>query len=334
MAAFVVSSAKPIQFQADVTALNQSNLSLSAITAAAKSGTLVQQLYDTLEPKPTGITSYGQLAKVLSVETPRVRSTKTVPVITLTAKASTGAEAARIVNTWAKLLAERVETLELSKEKQDLTAVQKQYDMAQQKLTKAEKAFAAFQGKNMVTVLTSRLNSLQQLQSSYLAQQRRITLLIKDTAFLQQQLSHQQGEQASAGNDLAVLALLLRSVNGSSASQIQVSDKTTLFSGDSIDTRVRFLANMQKDLQSQLQELDGNVSALNSKILSLQQEQQEAQDLQDQLDRSRKLALANYNSIAAQREKLESETLLHADYIQITGKAAPPRCSPKQTQID
>jgi len=338
--AFTVGSMKPIQYEAKVIVLNHSSLSSSSISSMATSNALVQQLFDTLDPKPQGVNSYEALSKLLAVKLPRATSAKAMPPLTLTARASTGAEAAHIVNVWAQLLANAAKDLELSTKKEDLTVVQKQYDQAQISLTKAKDALVTFQGKNRVALLSNKLNSLKSLQTSYLAQQRRLTLLAQDTAFLQKQFSYRQGGKATIGDDLAVLALLLKSVDSQSVFQVQasdtssafsgnnldlqISDKSSLFPGDNLDGRIRFLENMRKDLQSRLNELNSNVTSLDAQILSLQKELQAAQDLQDQLLRSKQIALANYDSFVSQREKLAREVQSPTGHVIVAGQAVPP----------
>ena len=316
--AFVLSARIPVQYEASSILIDYSDLSVSVITPLAKSSPVMQAVFSALDPKPVGIDSYDTFLKKKLVSTHTASRN-----ITLTARGYTANDAARIVNTWASVLAKTVGEKDHAEKERKITALQAQITKANAALTKTEADLDAYQGKNQIASLTNKLNSVKRTQADYLAQQRSLKLILKDTDLLNKQLSRRRMGNASTSDDLAVLSLFIRAMKGNSAYQAQVANKTPLFSGDSMEERIKFLEHMHQDIQDSLKALDDDIAALSTQILSLQKEIQVEQNTQEKLTQAKKLAFTNHNNMVAEENKLEN-AMKTTGHVVIVGQTEPP----------
>ena len=316
---------RPVQYKASAIVTGTSTKSIQIASSVATSDVVLKKLYNSLSDIQEEIKSYEDLSRYLSVTAIKPRSAKSGVALEFRAKALAPDIAARLDNEWVGLVAETTnETLRKDKE-ENLKEIEALFNRAREDLTAAEKNLAEVEKEDEVAIINNRLSSLKTLQSQYLAKKRNIKLLLQDVILLRSRLEHKGEEKPSLTDDLAILSLSLRSVGGSGSVQLQVSDASRLFSGDSMSERIDFLRNMQKGLEERLADLDVKSKSLDVQILGAQYELQVAQNRLDEATRKRSTAIENYKELSKKLEEAKVAVSVPQDKVEIFSKAVTPK---------
>ena len=233
--------------------------------------------------------------------------------------------AARIVNTWADVFVEGVNTL-YGKTAQDAAFFEKQLIDADKALMRAEEALIEFQSRNQSSVLNAQSSAYRQQLSNHLASQNTIDLIVQDAGDLRDRLRLREGKaSASLVDDLAALYLEIDALSSKGAIplQLQVTSATSL-SNRTTEEQIAFLDNLVASLQEKRLTLDSEIAKLEPEILRLQGEIQTLNTESDRLTRARNVARDTYTTLARKVDEAHIAAQDESGEVQLASSAAVP----------
>jgi len=280
--------------------VNDIQLAYKAYPTLATGDELLQQLLEELDPPlPPEKASLRKLRGMLSAS-----SGDDPSLVILTARSDDPEEAARLVNTWAKIFVRRANEV-YGESGEQLAFFESQLAQADADLKAAEEALIAFQARNEAAIIQAQLNSKKQAQTDYLSAQRAIVRIIQDAQSLREQLSDRPaGERISLGDDLTTLFLEIQAFNTRTTTpiQLQVAGSESL-SGKTVGEIRAFLDDLVSTLENKSAELQKELDALKPEILNLQRSLQEINTEGARLSRNKEIAQETYMALARKVEE-------------------------------
>ncbi len=238
--------------------------------------------------------------------------------------------ASAIVNTWAIMLVPWVNNKFDSQGMQSMAFFEEQLVNANDALNAAEANLIEFQSVNRASIISNELAFYNQTQVDYLNYKQSLFLLKEDAENLLSQLMRQTGSgPGNFAEQLTALNLQLSVYNA------QVSDLTQLeinaaeqFVGATRQEYIDFLNSLISIIEVKQFAIDASLDELDPKILSYQQQLEEALSESRRLYRNRDAAEEAYIAIV---RKVEEERISVAqqqyDGLMLVSKSTPPQKS-------
>lgn len=288
----------------------------------AVSDSLLEDLLTSLNPPPDEIETAQDLREILEASSGADPS-----LIRLTVRHRDPEEAARIVNTWADLFVERANELYGGYSEAQLQFFEEQLKRAEAELKAAEEALISFQAQNRAAILQNQLDSYQQAQADYLADQRAIAYITQDIKGLKEQLTGEPIDQPmSLADQLTSLFLQIKAFNAQTATPIQLQvDSAAALSEKSLSEQIAFLDDLVNTLEEKSAEIDERLAELEPQILTLQEQLEEARAEEDRLVRARDVAKETYMALARKVEEARIAAEDNTGGVQLASRAAVPQ---------
>lgn len=266
----------------------------------ASSDEILQEVLVRLNPRPEKLETLRDIRGIVKAESGTDPS-----VVHLTVRYRDPKVAAYIANLWAEIFVRRANEIYGTEARSQLQFFQQQLERARAELTAAEEALVEFQARNRESVLQNQLNSYQQMQADYLANQRQITYIIQDIQGLREQLSRQPTDRpATLADQLTALFLQIKAFNAQASAPIQLQvDSAATLSERSPREQIAFLNDLVRVLEAKSAEIEKRLAELEPQILALRQELQEIRNEEDRLIRARDVARETYMTLARKVEE-------------------------------
>ena len=278
---------------------------LRAYPELANSDEVMQNLFDKLDPRPTGIENVAQLRMALQAE-----AGNDLRVVRLKASRTNPQEASQLANAWAEQFVTWANQVYIEGGTDQLPLFEAQLAEAEIDLVTAEQALIEFQAQNQTTIVSNTLHAYAQTHAVYLKEQREIDLLLLDVTTLRDQLSQQSGNGNVTGNQLAALLLQLRAFNaeGPGGLQLQLDNLDT----NGLETRqeqIDFLSGVVDSLNARQAALEERQKVIEPQILALQEEKQNIEVAYGRLQRNHRVAQQTYTTLEFRvaEERIESQ---------------------------
>lgn len=245
----------------------------------------------------------------------------------LSAKSQDAEKAAYIANVWADNFVEWTDEIYGNQDEKQMQFFEAQLQEAQISLNIAEERLVDFQSINRNRVISDTLSAHYLTQEGYLTQQRQTIFLIQDVRSFQEQLYEQASRSTMDVIDqMIALDLQMRAINVErSGGVIFQLDGQEPLTERSIGEQIVFLENLERRLETRLEQIEMNLTELEPEILTLQQQKQETEVEYARLIRYRDVAAETYTSLA---RKVDEERITSDDVsggIRVASKAAIPQ---------
>jgi uncharacterized protein involved in exopolysaccharide biosynthesis len=226
-----------------------------------------------------------------------------------------------------------------------LAVYEQQLGEARTELDRAEAELAAFQTSNQVNILTAQLDSQQASLTDYLNRQNQVALMQQDIDDLRVRLERLSGEApAGLAEDLALLSLANRLYGGQMVSfeadqsrsgvplQVQVSPDRPL-AGLTVADQLALADDLIETLATRREQIDGQITALEPRIMALQGQVAAAQVQEQELTRAQDLASSQYLSLASRIQEAQIAVQAWASTVQVASRAQVPteKAGPRRT---
>lgn len=261
----------------------------------ATSDELLQLVLDELDLPSDEVETVQQFRDLLTAEGGDDPS-----LIRLTVNYSEADVAAQIANVWAAMFVNWANDIYRDENEETLAFFEMQLADAAMDVAAADETLVAFQANNRISIIDNRLSALNQVQSTYLEDRRRITFLLQDITGLRTQLAAQRDSAPiSLADQLAALNLQLEAFDAQSSGnlQLQIDSETPLTSSDR-DAQMTYLEELVGMLEARLAEIEDKLTELEPEILVLQGEKQALQAEWNQLQRNVNIADETYTALA------------------------------------
>jgi uncharacterized protein involved in exopolysaccharide biosynthesis len=159
---------------------------LEAYPELAASDELLQNVLAEMDPPLDNVTDLRQFRRMVEA-----RSGSDPSLVRLSVQYGDRDEAARIVNTWARLFVAWANEIYGDQNGEQVHFFERQLEQTEAELETAEQALIDFQARNRVDIISNQLNSLSELQAQYLRDQNAALFLIQDLQGLRDQLATQ-----------------------------------------------------------------------------------------------------------------------------------------------
>lgn len=247
-------------------------------------------------------------------------------LLRLVISADSSHTAAELANAWANEFIKAVDAIYGNGDEQAVF-YEEQLSKNLAELESVEQALVDFQAQNRQAIVDNELLSLTDLQATYLADERKLAVLLGDIDSLRQQLES-GGDDLSTSDQLAAMTLQLRSLSPITPTvsipiQFQL-DPTTSLTTTERDEQIMRLAALQQAAENSLTSTAEKRLALQPDILALQRERQELIRAFNDLERRRLIAEETNATLArkAAEERIRSEDTV--DQVRLASLASPP----------
>lgn len=261
----------------------------------ATSDEIMQQLLNNLDLPASEIEGVDELRRILQAEAGDDPS-----LLRLTAQYDDAQTAADIANTWAALFVPWVNNTYGVINDQRLRFFEMQLSNVTNDVEQAELELITFQATNRAVLLQNSLNSHTDTLADLLDEQQVLILLLRDTEQLKTQLtSFGENDEVNLAYQLTALNLQLRTFNAEipTGVQLQLEPEATL-TGNNRQEQLNFLNTLQNSLIERQTQIEGELTTLEPKILTLQQELQTAVTEEQRLQRSLTKVQETYTALA------------------------------------
>lgn len=261
----------------------------------ATSDEIMQQLLNHLDLPISEIEGVDELRRILQAEAGDDPS-----LLRLTAQYDDAQTAADIANTWAALFVPWVNNTYGVINDQRLRFFEMQLSNVTNDVEQAELELITFQATNRAVLLQNSLNSHTDTLANLLDEQQILILLLRDTEQLKMQLtSFGENDEVNLAYQLTALNLQLRTFNAEipTGVQLQLEPEATL-TGNNREEQLNFLNTLQNSLIERQTQIEGELTTLEPKILTLQQELQTAVTEEQRLQRSLTKVQETYTALA------------------------------------
>lgn len=235
-------------------------------------------------------------------------------------------QAAAIANAWADAVVARGREV-YGLTDQDLQYLNSRQLAAKQDLAKADAALADFQAHSQLSSLNAQVKALGDQQETYLADRDEVLQLRTAVRGLRSRLeSYPSDAKVAPGDDLTALLLEAKAYNANSEVPIQFQVGGAIGNGsvDASDLRAA-LDGLDSQLASRSDFDDARLKEIQSQILLLQGQIQQAQNEADRLTLQRDIAKENYQALTRQVEGLRSAAETVNAGIRVASRAVSPR---------
>lgn len=245
--------------------------------------------------------------------------------------------AAELANLWATTFVKTVDEINLGRSGQVEFYENLRADTIAE-LQGIEQALVDFQSGNRTVIVENQLFSLGQQQATYLADQRRLRLLLEDIEALSAQIEAGSGDTITFADQLTALTLQQNAyihetpiisptvgiAQSSSASvQLQANPEFNLTAGTRSEQLV-LLGALAQSVEARLATIDVKLLELESSFFSLQREQQSIANRYDELIRQRDVAAETAVILARRIDEVRVQSQDTGNSLRIASLAVPP----------
>lgn len=245
--------------------------------------------------------------------------------------------AAELANVWANTFVKTVDEINLGRSGQVEFYENLRAD-TNAELQGIEQALVDFQSGNRMGIVENQLFSLGQQQATYLADQRRLSLLLEDIEALSAQIEAGSSDTITFADQLTALTLQQNAyihetpvisptvgiAQSSSASvQLQANPEFDLTTGARSE-QLALLSALAQTVEARLATIDVKLLELESHFFSLQREQQSAANRYDELIRQRDVAAETAVTLARRIDEVRIQSQDTGNSLRIASLAVPP----------
>lgn len=291
---------------------------------AASDSVFMDMLDEVSELSSQNITTLPQLRERLSVETGGDSR-----VIRLIARYEDPEVAADLANLWARTFVSRVDEVYFGQSGQ-IEFYEDLKSRTSNTLQEIEQELVNFQSGSRMAIVDNTLLSMNELQASYLADQRRLSLLLDDVQTLSNQVEAGTGDTVTWADQLTALMLQIRVYEDPSTAsaasapiQLQVDPQSDLLAGDR-EELLSLLSDLAQSAESSLAELDVKLLGLEPRIFELQREKESLSQQYDELTRDREVTRETYLTLARKVDEVRVQTEDTGNSLRVASLAATP----------
>jgi capsular polysaccharide biosynthesis protein len=222
----------------------------------------------------------------------------------LTARNADPEVASGIVNAWAELFVSWANDTYGDSTEEQLLFFEQRLEDAAVELKASQEALVEYQAQNRSAILNNEIFELQQTHADLLAKDGEIEILLRDiVSLLAASSSDWTTGNLAAGDQLTALILKLRAFGGPESDgsvntlwQLQVnSDRLAAEDGNDLGKQI---LNLRAALEIQAAQTKAAISEIEPRILSVQEERQEADVTESQMLRNVELAKDTHTALA------------------------------------
>jgi len=245
--------------------------------------------------------------------------------------------AAELANVWAGSLVKTVDEINLGRSGQVEFYENLQSD-THAEMQGIEQALVDFQSNNRLGIIENQLFSLGQQQATYLADQRRLSLLLEDAEALSAQIEAGHGDTITFADQLTALTLQQQAyihetpvisptvgITQSSYGSIQLQVGPQFDLTTSVRTRqLSLLDDLAQTTEARLDTIDVKLLELESRFFDLQREKQTLTNQYDELTRRRDVAAETSVTLARKIDEVRIQSQDSGSSLRIASLAVPP----------
>lgn len=205
-------------------------------------------------------------------------------------------------------------------------------------LKEAEQALVDFQSGSRIGIVDNELASLNEQQLTYLADQRRLNLLLDDIRALRAQIEAGDGATITFADQLAALTLQQKvyvhetpiisptiGMRQSSFDSIQLQTSPQFDLTTSVRSeQLALLDDLAQTAEASLGSIDVKLLELETRFFALQREKQSLANQYDELARKRDVAVATSLTLARKIDEVRVQTQDTGSSLRLASLAAPP----------
>lgn len=286
-----------------------------ALPSLAKSDTLMQAVIDEVPFLPN--TPVEGIRGALATS----KSAKPT-LLTLSAVYPNAEQATELVNTWATLFVDQINSVYTNQGEDQESFFSDQLGEAEQALAEVQVARVTFAQDNDIELLKNQRDSLLQSQRDQLSTLRRSETLLRDIESYRQQLT----DVGSPNPELTLLLLEVRAYNADAEVPLQIAgdargDESPL----SLTEQAAFLTSLEDALRASQGQVEENLSALEPELLALQTRIQQLDDERTQLQHSAELMQETITIITRKLSEASVANQENSNVLQIASLASVPR---------
>lgn len=197
-----------------------------------------------------------------------------------------------------------------------------------QRLRAAENALIEFQSGSRLGIVDNELLSLSQLQATYLADQRQLTLTIDDIHALRNQIEAGNGDSVTIADQLTALQLQLNvyeSALSTSTDRLQllINPEANLTSAERAE-QIALLDGLARSAEAELDEIDLRLLELEPRIFTLQREKESLSHQYEELSRNRDVAEETYLTLARKIDEVRIQSSNDSNSLRVASLATVP----------
>jgi len=237
--------------------------------------------------------------------------------------------AAELANAWANTFVSVVDAIYRG-QGGEVAFFTDQLAQTNNQLQAAEAALVEFQSGSRMGIVDNELLSMTDLQASYLADQRRLSLALDDIRALRRQIEAGTGDAVTLADQLTALMLQMEVYEKSSATpepggglQLQINSQANLTTGQRAE-QLALLDNLAQTVETSLSEIDVRLLALEPRIFGLQREKEDIFHKYEELTRNRDVATETYLTLARKIDEARIQTDDEGASLRVASRAAPP----------
>ncbi len=284
----------------------------------ALSDAVIFDLYEEIkEQLPSEIISFSALRGRLGADS-ETRS----EIVTLNGTFSDPELSAIVVNSWSEIFIREANTFFEGEVDSSQIFLQTQLEAAGLERTRVNDDWATFQAENKIEILTSKLESMKNLQQSFINRSNSLLILEYDIQGINNQLKSDPNNE-NILSELTLYALQNRAFNTGGNLQIELTSFEN-FSETEFTDRVTQLDALGDAIEDQKIELESRISNIEPQILELQQDIAELSSRRADLEAERTIILNTYDTLARKVAEGEIEQNDTTGKAQIVSRAIAP----------
>lgn len=260
-------------------------------------------------------------------------------LVRLVARSEDPQLAADLVNAWANQFVAAIDNI-YGAPGGDVTFFSNQLAETAQQLRVAESALVEFQSGSRMGIVDNQLASLNDLQASYLADQRRLNLVLDDIRTLRGQIEAGAGDSVTWADQLTALTLQLQVYETitsatpmpSNPIQLQANPQAELTTADRA-TQLLLLDDLARAAEASRNEIEVKLVALEPQVFALQREKQDLFHQFEELTRNRDVAKETYVTLARKIDEARIQTEDSGTSLRVASLAAVPSSPDRSSPI-
>lgn len=245
--------------------------------------------------------------------------------------------AAELANVWATAFVRAVDTIYFGHSGQ-IEFYDQLWTDTNAEIAEVEQALVDFQSGSRMGIVDNQLASLNEQQGTYLADQRRLNLLLDDIRALRAQIEAGDGETITFADQLTALTLQQKvyvhetpiisptiGIRQSSYDSIQLQTSPQFDLTTSVRSeQLALLDDLAQTAEASLDSIDVKLLELETRFFALQREKQAIAHQYDELTRKRDVAVATSLTLARKIDEVRVQSQDSGSSLRIASLAAPP----------
>lgn len=245
--------------------------------------------------------------------------------------------AAELANVWATAFVRAVDTIYFGHSGQ-IEFYDQLWTDTNAEIAEVEQALVDFQSGSRMGIVDNQLASLNEQQGTYLADQRRLNLLLDDIRALRAQIEAGDGETITFADQLTALTLQQKvyvhetpiisptiGIRQSSYDSIQLQTSPQFDLTTSVRSeQLALLDDLAQTAEASLESIDVKLLELETRFFALQREKQAIAHQYDELTRKRDVAVATSLTLARKIDEVRVQSQDSGSSLRIASLAAPP----------